>query len=145
MEIQEYLSARVDDQIAWFSNKSQSNQQTFKRLRVAEVVFAATIPFLAGHISNGDVTLKIVIGVLGSSIAIISGLLAIYKYQENWIHYRTICEALRREKYLFLTKTTPYDKTDPNGLFVKTIETVLSKENNGWASNISKSAQSKKT
>lgn len=145
MEIQEYLSARVDNQAEWFSNKSQSNQRAFKRLRVAEVVFAAAIPLLVGHITNGDTALKIAVGVLGAAIAVISGLLAIYKYQENWIHYRSVSEALKREKFLFLTKTSPYEKSDPDGLFVKTIETILSKENNGWASNVAKSGQAKKS
>lgn len=145
MEIQEYLSARVDSQIEWFSNKSQSNQQAFKRLRVAEVIFAAAIPLLVGHISDGDTTLKIAVGILGAAIAVISGLLAIHKYHENWIHYRTVCESLKREKFLFLTKTSPYEKPHPEGLFVKTIETILSKENNGWASNVAKLTSAKKT
>ncbi len=146
MECQEYIQSRVDDQIEWFSGKSQSNQKSFKHLRVAEIVFAATIPFLTGRIEDGDVALKIIIGILGVSIAVISGFLAIYKYQENWIHYRTVSEALKREKYLFLTKTTPYEKPDAYGLFVKTIETILSKENNGWASsNVAKPVPNKKT
>lgn len=143
MEIQEYLRSRVDDQIDWFSTKSQDNQKMFKRLRVSEVIFAAAIPFLAGHIADGDTAIKISIGILGVAIAIISGLLSIYKYQENWIHYRTVSEALKREKYLFLTKTSPYEKQNPEGLFVKTVETILSKENSGWASSVAKSGQKK--
>jgi hypothetical protein len=145
MEIQEYLSARVDNQIEWFCNKSQSNQKTFKILRLAEVIFAAAIPILVGHISDGDTALKIAVGILGAAIAVISGLLAIYKHQENWIHYRTVSEVLKREKFLFLTKTLPYEKSDPYGLFVKTIENILSKENNRWESNVFKSASVKKS
>lgn len=144
MTPEEYIKERVDDQAAWFSQKSQYNQKLFKRLRVAEVIFATAIPFLSGHISDGDVVIKIVIGLFGAAIAIISGLLAIYKFQENWIQYRTICEALKREKLLFLTRTSPYDKQEPYPIFVKNIESLLSKENIAWASYIAKDSEGKK-
>lgn len=144
MDIQEYIRTRVDDQIGWFNKKSQQNQFYFKWLRIVEVILATVIPFLSGHITN-DNNFEVVIGITGIAIAIITGVLAIYKFQENWVNYRIVCETLTREKFLFLTKTTPYDKPDSDKVFVKNIESILSKENDWWANNIAKPNKTKKS
>ena len=56
MNEEEYISARLDAQIAWYDNKSQRAQSWFKRLRGIEVVAASSIPVIAGiapeHPSN---------------------------------------------------------------------------------------------
>jgi hypothetical protein len=45
---EEYIEQRLSDQIGWYDRKSSTNQRWFKRLRFAEIVAAATIPFLSG-------------------------------------------------------------------------------------------------
>ena len=45
---EEYIEQRLNDQIGWYDRKSTANQRWFKRLRFAEIVAAATIPFLSG-------------------------------------------------------------------------------------------------
>lgn len=45
---EEYVERRLDDQINWYDRKSDANQLWFKRLRFAEIVAAAIIPFLSG-------------------------------------------------------------------------------------------------
>ena len=47
--------------------------------------------------------------------------------------YRTICETLRHEKYLFLTKTRPYNSNDAFNKLVEKIEGLISKENSQWS------------
>ena len=39
---------RLEDQIIWYDQKSIVNQRCFKRVKVAEIVAAAVIPFSAG-------------------------------------------------------------------------------------------------
>ncbi len=53
MTQEEYLQERVDDQIEWHDKKSAWNQKCYKRLRILEIVAAASIPFLTGLI-GGD-------------------------------------------------------------------------------------------
>ena len=38
---------RLEDQIKWYSKSSKWNQNQFKRLKVAEVIAAALVPFFA--------------------------------------------------------------------------------------------------
>ena len=128
----EYISERVDDQICWYDNKSQRSQRWFKRLRAIEIIAAGAIPLFAGF-GGGATWSVIVVGVLGAAGAIFASLLSLNQFQENWIEYRTTCESLKHEEYLFLTNAEPYNEEDPFGLFVQRIESLISKENSTWS------------
>lgn len=135
MTDEEYIQKRVDDQIHWYDNKSKRNQQAYKWLRVYEIAAAAMIPFLTGYIALHGV--KFSVGLLGVSVSIVSGALALYKFQENWVQYRSTSEALNSEKHLYLTKAPPYDTGQPFSLFVQRVESLLSKETSGWTQYVS--------
>ena len=81
---------------------------------------------------------------MGLLITIITGVVTLYKFQENWIEYRTTCETLRHEKYLFLTQADPYDIEDPFKLLVQRVENLISKENTQWAQHIKMSKKNDK-
>ena len=129
----EYLAQRVDDQIKWYEGRSLWNQRWFKRLRVLEIVAAALIPFLTALPAvPGPWDVKYVIGALGVLITVVAGILALYQFQERWTEYRATSEALKKEKFLFLTKADPYNVGDGYSMFVQKVETLISKENTNW-------------
>jgi len=132
MKEEEYMSSRVDDQIDWYDKKSQGAQSWFKRLRGLEIVAAALIPLIAGF-AKEPFPVTLVVGVLGALIAIISAVISLNQFQENWTEYRTCCESLKHEKFLFLTKVEPYNKENSFRLFVQRIEGLISKENSAWS------------
>jgi hypothetical protein len=101
-------------------------------LRIVEIIAAASIPLLVGY-ADSITEFKVVVGILGLLIAVIAGVLGLYQFQENWNGYRTTCEALKQEKYFFLTKTQPYDQGDSFSLFVQRVENFISKEHTNWA------------
>jgi hypothetical protein len=129
---EEYIDQRLSDQIGWYDRKSTTNQRWFRRLRFAEIVAAATIPFLSGFAGN-SFPIKIAIGALGVFVAVIASLLGLLQLQVHWIEYRATAESLKREKFLFLSQTEPYDKNDAFHLLVQRVEALLSKENTEWA------------
>lgn len=129
---EEYIDHRLNDQISWYSKRSQTNQKWFKRLRLLEIVAAAIIPFLAG-IGSAIPYYSIIIGILGVIIAVSAGLSALYKYHENWIEYRTTLETLKHEKYLFQAKCSPYDNDNAFCKLVQRVEGLISKENTQWS------------
>ena len=134
MNTEEYIAQRLDDQIAWYDRKSCMSQRWFKRLRMSEFVVAASIPFLAAYLEPELPATRVVIGLLGVGIAMITAMLGFYQFQEHWIQYRTTCESLKKEKYLFLTASEPYEG-DPTAQFrrlVQRVEAILSKENTNW-------------
>jgi hypothetical protein len=144
MEQNTYIKERLDDQIAWYDQKSQSNQKWYKRLRVIELIAAASIPFLAAYITEASLILKLGVGFLGLLITFITGVVTLYKFQENWIEYRTTCESLRHEKFLFLTQGDPYDIENPFKLLVQRVENLISRENTQWAQYIKSSEKENK-
>ena len=137
MAPEEYIEQRLNDQIVWYDHKSSTNQSWFKRLRFAEIVAAAIIPFLSGFAGN-SLSIKIAIGALGVLVAVVASLLGLLQLQVHWIEYRATAESLRREKFLFLTQTEPYDKDDAFHLLVQRVEALLSKENTEWAQSMMK-------
>ncbi|MCM3239597.1 DUF4231 domain-containing protein [Heyndrickxia oleronia] len=129
---EDYIHQRLDYQISWYDKKSQKSQKAYKFLKVIEISASASIPLFTGFIVDFKFWVTIV-GILGMVITIIEGWLALTKHHENWIEYRSICETLKHEKYMFLTRTGVYVSEIPFRLFVERIESIISKENVNWA------------
>jgi hypothetical protein len=146
MTPEEYIEQRLQDQINWYDRKSTNNQKTFKRLKVMEIVAAALIPFLSG-IALSDPRFgfigTIIVGLLGMAVTVIASFLSLGRQQEHWIEYRTTCESLRKEKFLFQTKVDPYGGEDAFPLLVQRVETLVSKENTNWGQYMMKPQEEK--
>jgi hypothetical protein len=142
MNQDEYMQTRVDSQIDWYNRKSEMNQWWFRILRIVEIIAAASIPLLAGYVDSLP-PIKVVVGSLGLLVAVIAGVLGLYQFQELWTGYRTTCEALKQEKYLFLTKTEPYDQNESFALFVQRVENVMANEHSNWIQRMRAGAQEK--
>jgi hypothetical protein len=127
---------RLEDQICWYDRKSRRNEQIFKVLKVVVIASAALIPLLSG--------LKVlpwVVGSLGVLIALMEGLQQLNQYQNHWTSYRSTCEYLKHEKYLYLAKAGPYASTvDPHALLAERVESLVSQEHAKWISSQEKLA-----
>jgi len=120
---------RLDDQIEWYDQRSGRNQRLFKLLKIVVITAAALIPFLAAVVPAW------VTGALGLVIAIAEGIQQLNQYHANWISYRSTCEALKHEKFLYLGKAGPYSAArDPHALLAERIESLVSQEHAKWAS-----------
>lgn len=133
LDIQEYIEKRVDDQIKWHDEKSKKAQKYYKTFQIIEIVLATMIPLLAGYTSSYKQA-SFIVGLLGAVIAVIESVTKLYKFHENWIQYRTTCEMLKYQKHLYLTGSAPYNNEDEtvDNVFVRTIENIISSENNQW-------------
>lgn len=134
----EYIKIRVDNQIDWYSNKSSINKSGFRLLRILEIVMALTIPFLSNLITPETLSLTHIVSLLGILIVLITGLISLFRLQENWIDYRAIAELIKSEKYLYITRSEPYINEGAFNLFVERIETLISGENSKWVQEIKK-------
>lgn len=156
MTPEQYITDRLEDQIKWYDTKSLHNQKRFKQLRMAEIIAASFIPFLTAlsvNFSNSGLTVNsynlgiigtVIVGILGIAITIIASILNLGQHQKNWIEYRTTCENLKKEKYLFITNSEPYDNDDAFTILVQRVEALVSKENTNWAQFMMKPQQEKK-
>ena len=121
---------RLEEQIAWYDTKSIQNQRTFKRVKIVQIVAAALVPLFAGLSLSAYAT-----GGLGVLIVILEGIQQLNQYQQNWIMYRSTCEALRHEKYLYLANAGPYsDRSTALAELAERIEGLISQEHAKWVS-----------
>ena len=129
---QDPILQRLEDQIAWYDRKSLSAQHIYKRMKVTEILAAAVIPFLAGfHFRNAT----LVTCGLGVLITIFEGILHLNQYQQNWTNYRSTCEALRHEKFVYLGNAGPYaNAPNPHALLAERVESLVSQEHAQWVS-----------
>jgi hypothetical protein len=136
----EYMESRLDDQIAWYDRKSLANQAAYKRLRLVEIIAAAMIPLLAGYVDRAE-AIGMLIGALGLIVAVLAGIMGLFRFQESWGEYRTVAEALKQEKYLYLARAAPYDGEAPFESLVARVEGLLSSETEGWTRTIRKATE----
>ena len=98
--------------------------------QVVIIVFSVLTPIL---LATGLSVLQILAAGLSGVVAIATSVLGTFKFQENWLSFRTVAESLKREKSLYDSKNCEYDLAeDPAKLFILKIETLISKEHNTW-------------
>lgn len=132
MSPEEYMETRIDDQISWYDRKSGINKKWCLRLEVITILGSACIPIISS-LGGDTYTWSIyVVSILGVILTCVAGLMALMKYRENWIEYRTASEQLRMEKFLYLTRTGPYAGKNSFTILVETVETILASEVANW-------------
>jgi hypothetical protein len=130
MGLNDPILERLEDQISWYDRRSQSNQRWFKWLKAIVILTGSVIPFLAATGAPSFLT-----GFLGVLIVFLEGLQHLNQYQYNWIIYRSTCESLKHEKYLYLARAGPYAFTDnPRALLAERVESLVSQEHAKWVS-----------
>jgi len=119
---------RLENQIDWYDNKSVFNQRCFKYLKVIEIVAAAGVPFTASYS-------PLTTAILGLIVVVAEGVQHLSQYHRNWIAYRTTCEALRHEKYLFLAAAGNYlgmNEQEARRVLAERVESLVSSEHARW-------------
>jgi hypothetical protein len=129
-EFQKYLKDRYEDQINWYDRKSMWNQTLYRYFQWSIIILAAMTPVLA---AVGPETNRWPGVVVAALVAIGTSLLKTFKYQENWINYRTTCETLRKEIHFYNAGAGDYEASkDREALFVERVESLISRENTMW-------------
>jgi hypothetical protein len=128
---------RLEDQIGWYDRKSQTAQRRYKILKLAQVIIAGLIPLLAVF-PIPEPQSKWVTAILGLLVLIIEAVQQLNQDQQNWLAYRSTCEALKHEKYLHLASAGPYADAESNerrlALLADRIEGLISQEHAKWVS-----------
>jgi hypothetical protein len=120
---------RLDDQIEWYDRRSGTNQRMYRTVKLVQIILAAAIPVFA--VVAGDV--KMLLAALGALVVILEGVQQLYQFQQNWTSYRSTCEALRHEKYLYLGNAGPYATADdPHVMLAERVESLTSEEHAKW-------------
>jgi hypothetical protein len=123
------IMGRLDEEIQWYSRTSRRSQRQYKWLKFVEISAAAAIPLVAAFSAPIEVG-----AALGTLIVVLEGLQQINQYQSNWITFRSTCEALKHEKFLYIASAGPYDGAHPRQLLAERVESRISREHANWVS-----------
>ncbi len=94
----EYLTNRYYNQIEWYDRKAVKSKKIYVIFQGSAIVFSAMTPIL---ILLGTEWEKLAAVIVSFLVAVGTAILKTFKYQENWINYRTTCEVLRKEIYYY--------------------------------------------
>ncbi|MEM6900752.1 MAG: DUF4231 domain-containing protein [Pseudomonadota bacterium] len=138
---------RLEDKIAWYDKRSLSAQRYFMAIKTAQIVVAALIPVTA-LIDRENNSIP---GILGAVVLILEGLQELGMFRQNWQKYRSSCEALRHEKYLYLAVAGPFAglaDDERMRLLAERVEQLIALEHSNWVAqfedNVSESSAKKK-
>ena len=133
MDDAQYFKERLDHQIEWYDGKSASCQNWYKFIKIIIGLLSLLIAPM-GLLLQDFACVSWIIAILGLIIATGTFILSLNKYHENWLHYRTTCELLKHEKYLYLTRSGGYTASlSPFQELVERCESIISSENIDWA------------
>lgn len=123
-----YLNDRVEAQRKWHSTEAGENKRWYYTLEIITLVAGALIPVVNVFDVLPTPWLRVLSSVLATIVVIAAGLNKLYGFQENWLHYRLVSEALKREREFYLHKTGDYEvnsEQQRNRILVGRVEDIL--------------------
>jgi hypothetical protein len=123
-----YTERRVREQQDWHSQKAAWNRQRYYACEIATLLAGALVPVVnVVWTANDAWVARVLSAALGSVVVIATGIAKLFKFQENWLQYRSIAEALGRERELYLGNVGAYGANGANreALLVERVEDLL--------------------
>ena len=131
-EFDDYLARRYQEQVDWYDAKAGKNKRLYLVFQWGNVVLAVVTPVLVVSLPE---SLKWITAATAVLLGIGTAGLKTFKFQENWILYRTIAETLKKERHLYAARVDGYGRAHvPERLFVERVEAIISREHSLWIS-----------
>ena len=141
---EKYIKERYQTEVDWYDTKSTHNKKIYEILQVTIIISTILTPVLIVLELTVKHELAYVSLIFAVIVAISASFLRTFKYHDNWINYRSICETLRKEIHLYTAQVDEYSNTkDPEALFIKRVESLISRENTLWVSTYQEEKKSK--
>jgi len=104
---EEYMKERLWNRIFSFHKKGVNNRRSYHSSQ-AIIIIAGALITITNVLEIGSYEIRIVSSILGGIVIVFTSMQQLFKFQENWILFRTTEEALRREYHLYITKAGEY-------------------------------------
>ena len=140
-KFQNYIIERYEDQINWYSKKSSRYKKLYSWFQWSAIVLSAAIPVLVVSLTGPYKWITVVLSIF---LTIATAGLKTFKFQENWINYRTTAETLKKEQYYYSAELSEYATAkDKEQLFIDRVERLISRENTFWLAAFKKKCKAK--
>ena len=130
VDFEGYLKDRYFSELGYYEAKAKLNKQYCQMFQIVIIVFSVMTPiFLSINVE----ILQTGAILLSGAVAITTSVLSTFKFQENWLNYRSVAESLKKEKSFYDSKNCEYEiADDPEKLFIFKVENLISKEHDVW-------------
>jgi hypothetical protein len=124
----EYVERRLEPQRKWHNDKATWNKRRFYAVEVATLLAGAAIPVVNLWLVHDAFWAGVLSAILGGVVVVAASVGKLFKFHENWLQYRTLVEALEREKELYSVGAADYAEADEPGrnrLLVERVENLI--------------------
>ena len=124
----DYLQRRLEPQEKWHDDRAKLNKRLFYTVEVATVLAGAAIPVVNLWAVKDAYLAGLLSAIFGGVVVVAAAIGKLFKFHDNWLHYRALVEALAREKELYSAGAGDYTKVDGaerNRLLVERVENLL--------------------
>ena len=124
----DYPERRLKSQRDWHSRAARWNKHRFYFMEIATLLAGAAIPVINLWIVQDAHLAGLLSAILGGIVVLAAGITRLFKFQENWLQYRALVDALDREQEHYRIGAGEYARVDEAGrsrLFVERIEGLL--------------------
>jgi hypothetical protein len=128
-DFEDYRTTRYEPQLAWYDAKANNSKGMYLLFQTGVIVLSAVVPVLIAALP-AEHAVTISLSVL---LAIGTACLKAFKFQENWINFRSTAEALKREWRFYVARLGDYEEAERReSLFVERVEALISNEHVVW-------------
>jgi hypothetical protein len=126
--IKKYLTEDFAKAVKFYDDRASTSKGWYRLLSVYLIVASAGLTIVIA-IAPKEECWRIAALILSASIGVATGLLAHFKYHENWLSYRGSWDALERERRTHQAGIGDYKSAaDKDVLFVERVEAILARE-----------------
>jgi hypothetical protein len=126
-----YAGERVWNRVLAFHKKRKENKSKYHLIQITIIITSAFITLISAVLGS-QVWVPIVTSISGALIIILTSILQLKKYPENWILFGSTEEALRREYYFWKNNAGEYTGLDTEESrrikLVENVEKILSSQ-----------------
>ncbi len=128
---EEKLLSEIEKDIDWYDKKSGNNKKLYRVLSLIQLVLTALIPAIN---TFNQIKGKEIITIISMLLVIVTGVMKLYKPEENWMLYRYTAERLKSEKRMFTSRSGIYSagKNKLMDIFVERVNKIIYSENIEW-------------
>jgi len=124
----DYVQRRLEPQQEWHDKRAKLNKHLFYTVEVATVLAGAAVPVVNLWAVKDAYLAGLLSAIFGGVVVVAAAIGKLFKFHDNWLHYRALVEAVAREKELYSAGAGDYTRLEGGGrnrLLVERVENLL--------------------
>lgn len=137
----EQLRQQIEHELYTYARRAVFYKRCYYILTCATIILPALVSVVNVVPSDSPNEIKLTVTILSAVSAVAAGVLGAANVHEHWTSYRSACENLKEEIFLYVKAVAPYDIDDSKereSKFVSNLLNLYHQENSRWKDNVRK-------